>query len=227
MTNNNARPSLIAPLGGAVVGLGVFLGVNFTTGHAIIPTVDSVTNISHGLSAPIRPASESVAAPAVGGAYQTVCVTCHQAEGQGIPGAFPPLAGSEWITGNPEIPMRIVLLGLTGEIEVKGVKFNAVMPPPPGMTDAQIAEAITYARTHFGNHASEVTPAMVEELHKSLAGRTASMTVAELSALRALAAPAGAAGAGAPPPATGGNAVPPEATHDEPQPAPAPPAAAQ
>ena len=225
MTNNNARPSLFAPLGGAVVGLGVFLGVNFTTGHAIIPTVDSVTNISHGLSAPIRPASESIAAPPAGGAYQTVCITCHQAEGQGIPGAFPPLAGSEWIVANPEIPMRIVLLGLTGEIEVKGMKFNAVMPPPPGMTDAKIAEAITFARTHFGNHASEVTTAMVEELHKSLAGRTASMTFAELKAL--LAPAGGAAGAGAVPPATGDIAVPSAAKQDEPKPAPAPPAAAQ
>jgi mono/diheme cytochrome c family protein len=227
MTNNNARPSLIAPLGGAVVGLGVFLGVNFTTGHAIIPTVDSVTNISHGLSVPIRPASESVAAPPVGGAYQTVCITCHQAEGQGVAGAFPPLAGSEWIVANPEIPMRIVLLGLTGEIEVKGMKFNSVMPPPPGMTDAKIAEAITFARTHFGNHASEVTPAMVEAVHKAIAGRTASMTVAELKALQAPVAPAGTAGADAPPSATGANAVPPTAAQDEPKPAPAPPAAAQ
>ena len=188
MTNKNARPSLIAPLGGAVVGLGVFLGVNITTGRAIIPTVDSVTNISHGLSAPIRPASESVAAPPPAGAYQTVCITCHQSEGQGVAGAFPPLAGSEWIVANPEIPMRIVLLGLSGEIEVKGMKFNAVMPPPPGMTDAKIAEAITFARTHFGNHASEVTASMVEEVHESLAGRTASMTPAELKALLAPAA---------------------------------------
>src|SRR5262245_9976885 len=147
MAPKTSRPSLTAPLGGVVVGIAVFLGVNITTGRAIIPTVESVTNKSHGLSVVSYPDLEQQAAPGPTGPYQTVCITCHQAEGQGVPGAFPPLAGSEWLTKDGETPIRIVLLGLSGPIEVKGVQFNQVMPPPAGLSDEQIAEAISYARS--------------------------------------------------------------------------------
>lgn len=199
--NDKTRPSLIAPLGGVVVGVAVFLGVNITIGRAIIPTAESVTNRRHGLSKPVYPVPANVGpGPGAGGPYQTVCAACHQAEGQGMPGAFPPLAGSSWVSGNPEVPVRIVLLGLSGPIEVKGAKFNSIMPPPPGMTDATIAEAVTYARTHFGNKASEVTPEFVKKVRDSLAGRTASFTADELAPLvgaaqGASAAPSGGAAA--------------------------------
>lgn len=201
--SSKEKPSLVAPLGGVIVGIGVFLGVNFTIGHAIIPTAGSVTNISDGLEPPIYPPDTAAAVP-TGGPYQTVCATCHQAEGQGVPGAFPPLAGSEWILGAPETPIRIVLLGLTGEIEVKGVKYNAIMPPPPALSDEQVAEAVTYARTHFGNKASEVDAALVKQVRESLAGRTTSWTAQELKALEGAEAPAEAGAAGAPAEAAAG-----------------------
>jgi hypothetical protein len=200
MSDNSQRPNPIALLGGVVVGIGVFLGVNITSGWAIIPTPASVRN--HG-----RAPLSQVVYPQVGppkpsgpvGPYQAVCATCHQPEGQGMPGAFPPLAGSEWISNNPEVPIRIVLLGLSGPIEVKGLSFNTLMPPPAGLTDEQIAEAITYARTHFGNTASEVTVDQVKQVRAALAGRTTAFTSAELKPLLTAggAAPA-AAGAAAP-----------------------------
>ena len=56
------------------------------------------------------------------------CVTCHQANGMGVPGAFPPLAGSEWVVGSEDRLIRIILHGLAGEIKVKGVVYNSVMP---------------------------------------------------------------------------------------------------
>jgi mono/diheme cytochrome c family protein len=205
MIDPKSRPSLIAPLGGVVVGIAVFLGVNITIGRAIVPTSASITNISDGLSEPVRPQLASAAPGPVGGAYQTVCAACHQAEGQGMPGAFPPLAGSEWMIGNPEVPVRIALHGLSGPIEVKGSKFNAIMPPPVGMTDATIAEAITYARTHFGNNASKVEPEFVKQIRDSLAGRTNPWSADELAPLLKAGgtAPAGAntAGSAAPAPA--------------------------
>ena len=206
MIDPKSRPSLIAPLGGVVVGIAVFLGVNITIGRAIVPTAESVTNISHGLSQPVRP-QLATAGPPAGGPYQTVCAACHQAEGQGMPGAFPPLAGSEWLIGNPEVPVRIAILGLSGAIEVKGSKYNGIMPPPPAMTDATIAEAVSYARTHFGNNASKVTPEFVKQVRDSLAGRTNPWTAEELAGLLkggGAAAPSGAntdaktAGSGAP-----------------------------
>jgi mono/diheme cytochrome c family protein len=196
MSNGSGKPSLVAPLGGVVVGVAVFLGVNITTGRAIIPTAESVTNPSYGLSAVVRPESERSAAPAAPtGPYQTVCATCHQQDGKGLPGAFPPLAGSQWLLGNPEIPARIVVLGLTGPIEVAGKKFASTMPPPPGLTDDQLAEAISFARSHFGNHAAAVDVSMIKKVRAELGGRTNSWTAPELQALQTAggdgAAPAG------------------------------------
>lgn len=179
-----------APLGGVVIGVATFVSVNVTTGRAIVPTVESVSGRT--ISEP--GGSAAPPAPVTGNPYQIVCSPCHQPEGQGIPFAFPPLAGSEWMINDPETPIRIVLLGLSGEIEVKGTKFNLVMPPagtaPPGsaplppLDDAKIAEAITYARTNFGNQASAVDAELVKKVRDSLGGRTAPWTAAELTALR-------------------------------------------
>ena len=81
-----------------------------------------------------------------------------------------------------------MLLGLSGPIEVKGAKFNAMMPPPPGLTDEKIAEAITFARSHFGNAAGKVEPEHVAKVRASLAGRTDPLTTDELRALRSFVA---------------------------------------
>jgi mono/diheme cytochrome c family protein len=181
---------LVAPLGGVVVGVAIFVGVNVSMGRAIVPTVASVSGL-----APVDPAAQPGAREPAKTPYQAVCSPCHQPEGQGIPYAFPPLAGSEWMIGDPETPIRIVLLGLSGEIEVKGAKFNLVMPPAgtplpgsaplPPLDDAMIAEAITYARTNFGNNASAVDAELVKKVRDSLGGRTTPWTAAELTALRA------------------------------------------
>jgi uncharacterized protein len=187
------RKRWIAPFAGVVVGVGVFVGVNIATGRAIVPTVASVSGASTPTTVDLA-LQPGVPAPPTG-AYQTACGVCHQPEGQGIPFAFPPLAGSDWLTRDPETPIRIVLLGLTGPIEVNGSSFNLVMPPPgtalPGSTeaplpldDAKIAEAITYARTNFGNTASPVDADMVKKVRDSLGGRTSPWTAAELTALR-------------------------------------------
>ncbi len=170
------RLGRVARIGGVVLGVAAFVGVNVATGRAIVPTVASVSPINPAyLPSPPEPPKPP---------YQAVCSACHQAEGQGIPYAFPPLAGSSWMTGDPETPIRIVLLGLGGEIEVNGAKFNLVMPPQPTLTDEQIAEAITYARTSFGNTASAVDAELVKQVRQSLGGRTTAWTAAELTALR-------------------------------------------
>lgn len=207
------RKRWIAPFAGVVVGVGVFVGVNIATGRAIVPTVASVSGATTPTTVDLALQPGAPAPPT--GAYQVACGVCHQPEGQGIPFAFPPLAGSDWITRDPETPIRIVLLGLTGPIDVNGSSFNLVMPPPgtalPGSTeaplpldDAQIAEAITYARTHFGNTASPVDADMVRKVRDSLGGRTTPWTAAELTALRT-----GAPGGRATPNAGAGGSGPP------------------
>src|SRR5690606_5760091 len=62
-------------------------------------------------------------------AYAQVCANCHMATGMGVPGAFPPLAGSEWVVGSPERLIRIVLHGLEGPIEVAGVQYPGSLMP--------------------------------------------------------------------------------------------------
>lgn len=97
--------------------------------------------------------------------YNQVCAACHGKEGIGIPGAFPPLAGSEWvIADDPSTIIRMQLRGLMGPIEVKGKTYNSVMPPSAGQTDESLAAAFTYVRNSWGNSASAVTPAQVKAI---------------------------------------------------------------
>ena len=90
-----------------------------------------------------------------------MCFTCHQPNGEGMAGQFPPLAGSDWVLGDKERLIKISMYGLMGEIEVNGVKYNNVMAPPgipPGsLTDEQIANVLTYIRNDWGNSASAVS----------------------------------------------------------------------
>lgn len=111
------------------------------------------------------------AAQAVDGAkvYAT-CSACHQANGAGIPGAFPPLAESEWVNGPVENLIRIQLRGLMGPITVKGTTYNSVMPPNAAMSDEEIAAVLTHIRSNFGNSSSAVTPDQVKAL-RSEAGK--------------------------------------------------------
>ncbi len=83
--------------------------------------------------------------------FQTVCMACHQADGKGIPGAFPPLAGSDFLLGGKERAVGVVVNGLEGEVVVNGSKFNSVMPAMVQLSDQEIADALTYAMNSWGN----------------------------------------------------------------------------
>ncbi|WP_137926738.1 cytochrome c [Cupriavidus sp. 2SB] len=90
--------------------------------------------------------------------FQSHCVACHQATGQGLPGVFPPLAGSEWVTGSDAKAARIVLRGVTGKITVKGTAYNGAMPAfAAQLGDAEIAAVLTHVRSQWGNAAPPVT----------------------------------------------------------------------
>lgn len=95
--------------------------------------------------------------------FEKVCAVCHQANGQGVPAVFPPLAGSPLITeADPGKIIRATLHGLQGPITVNGHEFNSVMPPQgPVLNDANLAAAITYARNSWGNRAPAVTAEQV------------------------------------------------------------------
>jgi mono/diheme cytochrome c family protein len=169
------KPRLVARLGGVLLGVAAFVGVNVGTGRALVPSVASVGRIDPAY----QPSPPEPPKPP----YQAVCSACHQPGGQGIPLVFPPLAGSEWMIGDPETPIRIVLLGLSGQIQVSGATFNLVMPAL-GLDDAMIADAISYARTSFGNNASVVSAEQVKQVRESLGKRSTPFTASELTALR-------------------------------------------
>ena len=92
------------------------------------------------------------------------CITCHQADGQGLPAAqFPSVAKSPWVNGDPRRLIRIVLHGLMGPIEVNGTKYPGQVPMTAfkGLSDQEVAGVVTYVRNAFGNQGSAVTPAQV------------------------------------------------------------------
>src|ERR1035438_6615145 len=95
--------------------------------------------------------------------FTTVCALCHQSTGQGIPGRFPPLAGSDFLNSDKNRAIRILLNGLQGEVIVNGQKFNNSMPSFP-LGDDDIANALTFVYNSFGNSGKEVTPEEVNAL---------------------------------------------------------------
>ena len=93
--------------------------------------------------------------------YQQTCFACHQAEGQGIPNAFPPLAKSDYLNADLNRAIDIILNGLRGEITVNGEKYNSVMTRQ-ALSDDDVANVLTYIYNSWENSKKEVTPAMVK-----------------------------------------------------------------
>lgn len=107
--------------------------------------------------------------------FTTTCQACHQANGQGIPGTFPPLAESEWVNGPPEQVAAIVLHGIQGEIVVKGQKFQNVMPPFRDQLKPEDISAVgTYVRNSFGNKSESISVDTVNAVKEKTKARTAS-----------------------------------------------------
>jgi nitrite reductase (NO-forming) len=95
--------------------------------------------------------------------FSTTCFACHQAEGQGIPNTFPPLAKSDYLNADAKRAIKTILHGLTGEVTVNGKKFNSVMPAQ-NLSDDEISNVLTYIYNNWGNNKKEITPEMVKAL---------------------------------------------------------------
>lgn len=115
--------------------------------------------------------------------FAVTCASCHQANGEGVPERYPPLAGSEWVSGDADRMLRIVLHGLTGEVEVQGEMFTGLMPAwGPNLNDPQVAAVVSYVRNRFGGGAKAVTAADVRRVRKATASRKAPYTPREVTA---------------------------------------------
>lgn len=147
--------------------------------------------------------------------FSANCATCHQANGLGVPGQYPPLAGSEIVNGGARRPTMIVLKGLQGPLTVKGQHYgSAVMQPwEKTLNDEKIADVLTYVRQEWGNTAGPVSKEGVAALRKELAGRTESWTEPDI-----LAVPTDAELSGGAPPAPAGGASTPGTNPPSPPP---------
>ena len=102
------------------------------------------------LSGPVAAAGGAVDGKAL---YAAQCAACHQATGAGLPGVFPPLDGSEWVQGEPRVLANILLHGITGEITVKGNKYQGAMPAFAQLSDAELAGIASFIRGNWSNKA--------------------------------------------------------------------------
>ncbi len=91
--------------------------------------------------------------------FAGTCSTCHQPEGQGMEGVFPPLAKSDYIAADPRRVPSAILHGLVGPVKVNGKDYNSNMPPMSQLTDDEVANISTYVLNSWGNPGGRVTKA--------------------------------------------------------------------
>ncbi len=114
--------------------------------------------------------------------YLSRCMSCHQIDGNGIAGVFPPLNGTEWVVGDKGRLIRLMLDGMMGETEVNGVVYGGVMPPWKSfLTDEEVAAVLTYIRGAWDNDGSRVTPNEVALVRKATEGRKRPWSAEELN----------------------------------------------
>lgn len=135
---------------------------------------------------PAKAAAPAAAAPAmpVDGAklFATTCAACHQVSGDGLEDKYPPLNGSEWVTGDEQKLIRIVMHGLSGPVDVAGQTFDGAMPAWGGvLKDPEIAAVATYVRGAWGNKAAPITAATVTAIRAATTARKTPWTAAEIA----------------------------------------------
>jgi nitrite reductase (NO-forming) len=97
--------------------------------------------------------------------YSTQCITCHMEKGEGIEGAFPPLAKSDYLMADKNRSIKQILEGVTCEMTVNGKTYNGEMPAID-LTDEQVSDVLNYVRNSWGNKGAAVTPAEVKAQRK-------------------------------------------------------------
>lgn len=117
------------------------------------------------------------------------CTQCHQPDGSGVPGTFPPLHGSERVAGPPHVLAAILLHGLEGPVEVAGKPYSGQMPSWGQLSDAEIAGVLTYIRQSWGHQFEPVSAELVAAVRAETGGRAGAYTDAALDALAEQPAP--------------------------------------
>jgi mono/diheme cytochrome c family protein len=115
--------------------------------------------------------------------FSAHCVACHQASGQGLPGVFPPLDGSEWVNGDERIVANILLHGINGELTVSGTTYKGTMPAFSHLGDAELAAVASYVRASWSNKAAPLKTELFVQERTANPRTTPFANAAELEAL--------------------------------------------
>lgn len=175
----------------AIYGLAIFFGGAYLgryAGNFSGDGLDWSADIPTKTTGPDGPRQVAELGPAERGKkiYSANCAVCHQPAGNGAAGqGYPPLAGSEWVLGSTKRLGMILLKGLEGPMTVKGAAYgSAVMQPwEKTLSDAKIADVLTYIRQEWGNTAGPVAPEGIAALRKEIAGRANSYREPDLKAV--------------------------------------------
>lgn len=134
---------------------------------------DVASNSGLAVVASVAPSSGEKEALSPQALYAQACGACHQPTGQGIPGAFPPLDGSSYVTSdNVERLASLMIYGLIGPIKVKGVQYNSAMAPLGGtLSDEELAQLATYVRSAWSNSAGAVEPSVFAAMREKWGSR--------------------------------------------------------
>ncbi len=100
--------------------------------------------------------------------YKKYCASCHQTNGEGIQGLYPPIKETETVNGDKHVLIGIILNGMSGETEVKGQTYNGTMSSYEYLTDQEIADLLSYVRSNFNNSSESITAEEVKEVRESL-----------------------------------------------------------
>ena len=124
------------------------------------------------------------ASPPIDGSklFSVTCAACHQVSGEGLGETYPPLVGSEWVTGSDARMVRIILQGLSGPVDVAGQSFDGAMPAWGGvLKDPEIAAIATYVRSAWGNKAAPITAETVAAVRTATSSRKTPWTAPEIA----------------------------------------------
>lgn len=153
-------------------GQGEMAGMNRRLGREYRDMMDMVPDLDEPSEVPFNETGD----PSVlngKNLYTQNCASCHGGDAKGLAGVFPPLIDSEWLTENKETPIRILMNGLTGPIEVNGQTYNGSMPSfKARLSAAEMAAILNYIRSLSGDDLSEITQQDVIRVGKTYSERT-------------------------------------------------------
>ena len=189
--NEGSGDSHGAPLSPWLVGAfmlslfvgGLYLAFNSGGFRSDVYESDAVSWAGGGAQA-VAPVDPKVVGKRI---YSQNCVVCHQADGKGVAGQFPPLSGSEWVNSDAKHGQNhlvlLMLQGHQGPMTVMGGNYNNAMPQWKQLSDDQIAAVLTYIRSDWGNNAPAIEPAFVAGIRSEHKDQSDPWTQSQLMAM--------------------------------------------